>query len=318
MQANHAFPIQTALHGYLTAIGLPWSCSRGSLKEKFGTRQHAAYSWEVIEIPTPLQFVRGLLWPLSAQVFPQFSAAMPATEFSGNAYFGDYARDNLQRTVEQLVPVLGEGKTTRTSNTLGHEWSFGPASVELYVWPPEMQQFPATNPAHLREPRLRVACHIDLKTGYRRTCSAKDKVAIERFVPVAPIPGDLSAMRRAQCRPAPQSELEFIRLLDGDVDTKYGWIGRSDDYSALVSFGSELYVVQMDDVIRFEVVRVHPAKGPGGSWLQVQCRSTTSQNGPKNLTICEAEGPDDLSALAATIASAIGKPFALLPYASDC
>jgi len=317
MQADYAFPIKTALHDYLTAIGLPWNCSRGSLEEKFGIRQHAAYGWEVIEILTPLPFVRGLLWPLSAQVLPQFSAAMPATEFSGNAYFGDDARDNLQRTVEQLVPVLGEGKTTRTSNTLGHEWRFGPASVELYVWPPEMQQFPATNPAHLKEPRLKVACHAGVKTGYRRPCSAKDKLAIESFVPVALIPGDLSAMRSAQRRPAPQSELEFIRLLDGDVGTRYGWIGRSDDCSALVSFGSELYIVPMEDVIQFEVVRVQPAKGPGGSWLQMRCRSKTSRNELKNLTVCEAEGLDDLSELAATIASAIGKPFTLLPYASD-
>lgn len=318
MQADYAFPIQTELHNYLTAIGLPWNCSRGSLEEKFGIQQHAAYSWEVIEILTPLPFVRGLLWPLSAQVFPEFSAAMPATEFSSNAYFGNDARNNLQRTVEQLVPVLGEGKTTRTSNTLGHEWSFGPASVELYVWPPEMQRFPATNPAHLREPRLNVACHIGVKTGYRPSCSTKDKAAIESFVPVARIPGDLSAMRRVQCRPAPQSELEFIRLLDEDVSTKCGWIGRSDDHSALVSFGPELYVVPMEDVIQFEVARVRPAKGPGGSWLQVRCRSKTSQNAVKNLTICEAKGSDDLSELAATIASAIGKPFALLPYASDC
>jgi hypothetical protein len=86
--------------------------------------------------------VRGLLWPLSAQVISQFSAAMPATEFSGNAFFGDDTRNNLQRTVEQLAPVLGEGKKTRTSNTHGHEWRFGAASVELHVWPPEMQQFP--------------------------------------------------------------------------------------------------------------------------------------------------------------------------------
>jgi hypothetical protein len=170
----------------------------------------------------------------------------------------------------------------------------------------------------LREPRLKVACHIGIKTGYRSPCGAKDKVAIESFVPVAVIPGDLSAMRRVQCRSAPQSELEFIRLLDGDGGTKYGWIGRSEDRSVLVSFGSELYVVPMEDVIQFEVVRVRPAKGPGGSWLQVQCRSKTSQNALKNLTICEAEGPDDLSELAATIASALEKPFALLPYASDC
>jgi hypothetical protein len=313
-QPDHDLPMRTPLHDYLSAIDFPWNWPRSSLEKRFGIRQHAAYNWDVVEIPTPRVFVRGLLWPLSTVVRPEFSTVMPATEFSGNAYFGIDARDNLRLTVEQLARVLGEGTQTETSNTLGHEWTFGPASVELNVWPPDMQRFSLTNPAHSREPRLKAACSIGIKTGYRPLCSVEDKALIASFVPVARMPGDVSAMSRNQRRPASQRELEFIRLPDEDVGDKAGWLGRSATHSALISFSAELYIVPMEDVVQLEVARVRPAKGPGGSWLLVQCRSKQSQERTKTLTLCGAEGPDDLSKLAADIADALGKPLVLQPY----
>jgi hypothetical protein len=314
MQTGHHSPTHSPLHDYLTSIDLPWHWSRASLEKRFGIRRHAAYNWDVVEILTPRPFVHGLLWPLSIAVLPELSTTMPATEFSGSSYFGADARENLLLTADQLTSVLGEGTATETSNTLGHGWKFGPASIELNVWPPDMQRFSMTNPAHSKEPRLKVACSMSINTGYRSPCTVEEKALIESFVPVARMPGALSAMRHNQRRPAPQRELEFIRLVDADMDAKYGWIGRSADHSVLISFSSELYIVPMEDVVRLEVVRVRPAKGPGGSWLQVQCRSKALLEGAKNLTMCTAEGPDDLSELAADIAGALGKPFTLRPY----
>ncbi|MEM5421271.1 hypothetical protein [Paraburkholderia ferrariae] len=307
----------TPLQEYLNAIGLPWQSSRASLQERFGIRLHPAYNWEIIEIDTPRPFVRGLLWPLSTAILPQFSPRMPAIEYSGASYFTEDARDNLHLTRAQLMPLLGEGKPTQTSNSLGHEWRFGPASVELHVWPPEMQRFFGANPSHSREPRLKVACSIGVKTGYRPVCSTKEKELIESFVPVARIPSDPSATNHVQHRPALQSELEFIRLLDSKEKSKYGRIGLSADHSALIFFGPELYCVPMTDIVQFEVERVQPAKGPGGSWLRLRCRCNEEVESTKTLTICCATGPDDLSALCADIARATGKPFVLLPYGAD-
>lgn len=79
--------MRTSLHDYLAAIDFPWYWSRASLEKRFGIRQHAAYNRGVVEIPTPRPFVRGLLWPLSTTVLPEYSTVMPATEFSGSSYF---------------------------------------------------------------------------------------------------------------------------------------------------------------------------------------------------------------------------------------
>lgn len=317
LPANSQFPSVAPLHEYLDAIGFPWQSSRAWLQARFGIRSHAAYSWEVIELESLRPFVSGLLWPLSAAVLPEFSTKMPAVEFSGVSFFYEDARDNLHLTRSQLVPILGEGWSTETSNSLGHEWRFGPASVELHVWPPDMQRFSMTNPAHSREPRLKVACSIGVKTGYRPGCSMEDRALINSFVPLARVPGDASSMNDAQQRPARQSELEFIRSYDADLRGKYGWIGRSADHSALIFFGPELYLVSMADVTQFEVERVHPAKGPGGSWLRVRCRCNDDLGSTKAITICNATGADDLSELAAGIARSAEKPFVLLPYGAD-
>lgn len=58
---------------YLSEIGLQWLLPRAYLVKRYGIRPHAVYDWDVIEIETPRPFVTRLLWPLSAQVSPQFS-----------------------------------------------------------------------------------------------------------------------------------------------------------------------------------------------------------------------------------------------------
>lgn len=213
--------------------------------------------------------------------------------------------------------TVGAGDTTRSSNSLGHKWTFGPASVELHVWPPEMQLFPMNIPAHASEPRLKAACSIGVKTGFRPQCSVEDRALIESFVPVARTSAARPATRHALRQPAPQHELEFIRLPDEDFGDMYGWIGRSDDQSTLIFFGPELYLVPMTDAIQFEVARVRPAKGPGGSSLNMRCLFNYAHEKTKTLTICSAAGVEDLNELAATVAHATKKPFTLLPYEDD-
>ena len=74
----------------------------------------------------------------------------------------------------------------------------------------------------------------------------------------------------------------------------------------------------MAAVIQLQVERVLPAKGPGGSSLQVQCRCDYAGQQTKTLTICSANGADDLDELAATVSRAIAKPLVLLPHVYDC
>jgi hypothetical protein len=306
------------IHQYLDAVGLPWRSLRAALAKKYGVRPHPAYGWNVIEVPTVQPLVNGLLWPLSVQVQPQFSTDMPATDFSGEASSTDDARQNLRRTVDQLSPALGAGMATGSSNTVGHEWRVGAAAVVLHAWPRELQRFPLTNPSHDREPRLKTACSIQIKTGFRPTASAAERALLESFEPIVRIPGMQGAPTLPPDRPAEQAELEFVRLPEEPFARCHGWIGCPADRSALIVYERELFLIPLASIIELSVLRTLPAKGSGGSSLYLECRCPHAGQKTKSLRICGAAGADDLNDLAATVAQAIGKPLLLRPYDYDC
>src|SRR5450631_2216069 len=262
-------PICAILH----AAGVPWLWSRESLAKRFGIRQHPAHGWKVIEIATPEPLVEGLLWPLSAQVFPQFSPLLPATEFSGNIHFGDNSRENLRLTAEQLTLSLGEAQIADSANTLGRQWKFGAAALELIVWPSEMRRFPLNNPSQERFPQLTTSCYISIKTGYRKPATEQELVWLRSFIPVDRIHvGDFRVSSSAAL-PAGQYGLEFIREPHADLESIFGFVGRSADRGALIFHCAQLFLVPMEDVIRYRVTRILPAKGAGGSRLEVECRT---------------------------------------------
>lgn len=304
---------KSRLWAYLDEIRFPWRMDRASLVERYGVKQHAAYSWDVIEIDTPLPFVGGLLWPVSAQTFPQFCLSVPATEFSGVTYFGKDARKNLYKTSEQLSRHFGDGQQTRASNSLGHKWNLGPASVELYVWPSDMQEWVMDNPSHQREPRLKAGCFVSIRTGLQMQASEVEKELIQSFEPIARIFSEEVQWLNSQ-QTAPQSELEYIRLFEASFSSCRGWIGSSSDGSTLIFFNRWLYLVPLDDVIEFRVWRTLPGKGPGGANFYVECRGSNTEQKTKSLMIAGAPGADDLSDLASSVALALNKPLTLMPY----
>lgn len=303
---------------YLSEIGLQWLLPRAFLVKRYGVRPHAVYDWDVIEFETPRPFVKGLLWPLSAQVSPQFSPNEPATEFSGVLYVSDNAAENLRCTVDQLQPFLGEGTVLRSSNSIGHRWVYSLASVELHVWPPEMQQGPTLNPIYEKEPRLKAGCWIGITTGFRPWVSETEIAQLMAFEPVARIREEWLGPVPSFARSGLQYELEFIRPPDPGFDHCKGWIGCSADRTAFIFYGRELYFVPMEAVIQLQVERVLPAKGPGGSSLKVLCRCDYADQQTKTLTICSADGADDLDELATTVSRAIEKPLVLSPHVYDC
>jgi hypothetical protein len=97
------------LHANLNRERFPWQLTRSALAAKFGIRKHAAYDWDVIEIASDRPLVDNLLWPLSAQAFPQFSPNLPAAQFSGVSYVSDDACENLRAVVSQLQPIEAAG-----------------------------------------------------------------------------------------------------------------------------------------------------------------------------------------------------------------
>lgn len=258
----------------------------------------------------------GLLWPLSVLVRPQFSPNVPATDYSGLVWFGDDARDNLRRAEEQLTPKLGSAEDANSSNTVGKRWRNGPALLSLMVWPAEMQSFALKNPSEEREPRLKAACHLEIKTGFRLSATDEERASLASFQRIARIreKDTLSSMRNS---PAREGELEFVREPFEELEKQLGFIGCSSDRAWLAYLAEELYVVPLAAVLGFHVDRVLPAKGPGGSSLLVECRTDYAGCDTKRLTICSAPGPEDLNELARTVSTETQKPFALAPHQYD-
>jgi hypothetical protein len=314
-----ARPDENPIHLVLNAVGVPWQSSRATLAGRYGIRPHPAYQWDVIEIDTRQPVVKGLIWPLSAQAFPQFSPHLPATEFSGAAYFGDDARENLRLTAKQLAPKLGEPQIADRHNTLHCAWAFGAAAISLTSWPPDLQRGPmGTNPAHRRDPRLVASCHVAINTGFRKAATAEELVWLNSFVPVDRIRvDDPMAADSIRGLPAEQSELEFVREPVADLKRICGFVGCSADRAALIFCHAQLYLVPMDAVIGFRVERVLPARGGGGSRLEVECRTNYEGLRTKRLKISSAHGVEDLNDLASAISAATDKPFELGKYVYD-
>ncbi len=301
---------RASLWAALDRLGLPWRETRAILAEHYGVRAHAAYSWDVVEVPGRL--VSALLWPMSVQMLPQFPTAYPAGRFSGAAFFGDDAELNIQRAAEELRLLLGPAPITTQYNSRRCEWQAGAAAVRLTCWPPELQTGRLHNPAHKREPRLVTACHVEVTTGFRRSASPQEDTWIRSARPIGPVRGDRRMRREDVVSLAPyEAEVAFVREPELYLATTYGRVAASADRRALILCHTQLYVVPVKAITAFRVERLSPAKGGGGSWLDVLCETGEPAWPRAALKITSADEPDALNDFGARLAAHFDKPFEL-------
>jgi hypothetical protein len=311
MTAQNVMQPDNAIHRLLDAAGIPWRLSRRALTERYGIRRHPAYCWEIVDLPTPVPILEGLLWPLSVQARPEHSPHLPATYLSSVTSFGEHSRDNLRRTAKQLEPLLGKSQIKQQYNTEKCEWIDRAASLRLVVWPLDLQHAPrGDNPSHTREPRLATGCYVDIDTGFMPAASVDETAWIRSFVPIARISFTSQSIS--------ENELEFVRAPIAEAEDAAGMVGYSADRAALMVGKSQLFVLPIADVLGFTVHRLLPAKGPGGSWLKVECRTQSPELRNKTLTVTTAPGADDLNDLGQKLADLARKPFVLGEYDSDC
>jgi len=181
-----------------------------------------------------------------------------------------------------------------------------------------LQRGRISNPAHEREPRLKTCCHVQIDTGFRQPASVQERGWVESYVSIARLPELPISSGDSHFAGTPQHELEFIRRAESNFRNTQGSIGCSADRSVLIFQAPELYIVPIADVRQFRLTRVLPAKGGGGSWLQVDCSCDYDRQMTKSLTICAGRGADDLTDLGTMIAAEVGKRLELLPYEYDC
>jgi hypothetical protein len=301
----------------LDTAGIPWRLPREELVARYGVRRHPAYDWDVIEIDTTPPFVEGLLWPLSTQVLPHCAPHVPATRFTGVVRSSDDAAENFRFAVGKLAPLLGPGETRPTGNSLEMSWESEAARLRLTVWPPAMQQIVLTNPAHQLDPRLITACLLTIDSGFRPAATDEERRWIDTFEPIAAIETGWFTDASVRQTPARQEYLEYVREPPAEVTPLFGSVGLSADRMALIFYGVQLYLIPVQDILGFTVVRQLPAKGSGGSRLEVDCRTRCAGLTAKRLSITESSGTEDLNPLAAELSGKTARPFTLGDYEYD-
>jgi len=306
----------------LDAIGLPWRESRAALAARLGVGRNPITNDEVISFPDAA-LVPGLLGPLETSAFRSASGEdgwmrLPPIWFEASAWLGADARANIERTAASLAERLGPTTISQAANTLGGGWAAGPAHLRLTVWPPELQGPAASfNLYHSREPRLREACRIDIGSGWRRPLSKTERRWVDGFVEIGALSGGAATEEELRDSPSVGLGLEYLREPPAGCGRLLRKIGHSAGREALILGTERLYVVPATDIVGFHATRMLPARGPGGSWLDVQCRSPGSTGNVISITFTRGPHPDDMNALCTLCGRLFGTPAVLAPYVQN-
>ena len=306
-------PDDTPIHRWLDARGVPWRATRADLAQRYGVRTDPAYDWPIIPIETPQPVVAGLIQPLHAQAFEVLSPRAPAGEFFATVWVEDDARRNIRAAAAELEPHLGPVRVARQHNTEHAEWRFGRASVELTVWPRDLQaNLSLEIPAHERDPRLATACHVQVRTGLRLPPSDAERAWLDSFEEIERIaPEAMFTPQMLRINYAAPTELEFIRELPDGYGHLCGLLGRSRNGEAIVLCRSQLYVILGADVTGVRVDGLLPGRGPGGAWLYLDVATQEPDCPQKQILICEGAAAGDLDETGRRLARALGVPLTI-------
>lgn len=300
---------------YLDAIDFPWRLPSAKLKKRYGGWLFSLANDPVIKIPTNRPFMTGMKEPLATRVYSDFAPHMPATTFFTSVYYQPDARANFKRAQGELTAILGAGRSSSALSTVACQWCFSTSVCELTAWPPELQHDTSTNSLHQREPWREFACNLTIRTGYLLPASESERAAIAGFREIARWNPQTDALPEPDPWRLPSAP-EFIRQAEADFAHCVGAIGTCPQGTSLIFFNSHLHLVALSDVEHIEVERLRKAKGAAGSRLYLVARQP--HRPAVALTVCSADGEDDLNDFAEKLAVSLGKPVSLLPYEYNC
>lgn len=304
------------LHRLFDAWHLPWREPREQVEAREGIRRDSLYDDDVM-------FVRdaavppGVLQPWNAGIFERFAPTLPITRFTAIAWFYGDAASNLRHMAADIAALIGPAPIGPEYNTDVCRWEAGAAGLQLMTWPPERQSHGLTNNAFDREPRLRTAVHLTVTTGFRLPLSLREDAWVRAFQPVALVnmQRTLPLDRIAVTAPS-ETEIEYARDPGDHLPHIGNRIGYPPDVAALIFCTDQLFIVPREDVLGFAVTRMRRAKGAGGSYLQVRCR-TPCPVADKTLFLTQSPDPDGVTALGRSLAATFDRPCEVGPLHDD-
>ena len=307
-------PVQRALDDQ----GVPWRTSTRDLVARFGSSPHPSYDWDVIPVAGAGAGLEGMIFPIAANAF-RSSSTQPPDLFFTCVWVSDDPLENIRIAAESFCTLLGPAEIGRKANTVSCAWTAGPAGITLTVWPPSLQSFVSRNRAHERDPRLVTACRVAFSPGYRRAASEREARWIDTAFVVLHLPGSgakTAAARLATARPLPTT-VEFARDPVPRCAELQGTVSLSQDGAALIVCDRELLVIPLEQVLAVAVRKLSPAKGPGGSWLELVCQDPASAGGETAIRLASGRRPDELDAAAHRLGERIARRVRIEPAQPD-
>ncbi|WP_416356539.1 hypothetical protein ACLNGM_21725 [Aureimonas phyllosphaerae] len=297
---------------------LPRQETRVVVEARCGVRPDPIYRWPALVL-TDAEPLPGALAPWTASASERIPSQFPITRFTALVWFEDDAHANLRRVADHLTASLGPATVGRRWNTVAAAWRSGLAEVSLVAWPPSWQSHGLQNPSEDREPRLKTACHVTLRTGFRLPLSEKERDWVRGFRLLA-IDGHVGTARMAGAgRFAPgETELEYVRDPEDLVEDRQRMLGLSADGEALIVVSDQLYVIPRIEILCFEVIRLTPAKGGGGSSIHAHCRTLALGADDQSIFLAQHADPDGMTALGQDLGERLGCSVKVSPYAPDC
>jgi hypothetical protein len=222
----------------------------------------------------------------------------------------DDARQNHRAIETQLQSKLGRPVVDDSSNCLKRTWDFGIFSIELHTFPPELQApeltRPGSNRLHDANPRLRIASSVALKSAYAFVYPDGTLAGVAESVRALLAGGDVDSAFFVDSSIAKGWRRKWLPLretrrnpmsLRGVLATGSLVAWRDDESHRIGLSGTmESLVFGRTSKTRLILVRLEPARGPGGSRLYVETEPSPDPSRPYNTRtmILAGETPETL------------------------
>ena len=295
---------RASLLEWLDELGVPHRVSIHDLIARHGVTRSRYFDWKVVEITTARPLVPHQVGPLGFATGLGAGAAdlLPPPDFHAYARVGTDARENHAAALASLSARLGPPRDTSASNTIQHTWDFDTGSVEIRVFPPDLQPRHYRNPSYERHPELATMCSLTVRPGHIVETSEEERAWMREAVPLLP------EHVRAHARPALGGLGSSVRRVPADLRREGALVGLSRDGAAIVGIDGELgFVVARADLHNLRLIRLHPARGRGGAQLQLAYADAhASDRALRRRTIASSSALDGLDASASASAARLG------------
>ena len=292
---------------HLNHSHIPYQQSLAALAARNGVRKSGYYDWNIVEMIAAkplLQQQVGLVWCNHNEAEPDLLPPHLLTAFVGGT---TNARANHLNAVDALSQTLGNPTADRfASNTLCHTWTFGPLTLKVTTWPPELNDF-RDNPSIQHHPELATYAHLGLLNSICPPTTAAEAEWLRDVVPFQ----HQSGVRPQACF----GDEWFMpgRSLRRDLPPrlfarKYS-IGRSAGNTAIVVVrDASCLIVARDIITAVRLENMLPAKGRGGASIILDyVDQFSSSQRHRQMTLFFDEGKvHRLDALANEIAAWVG------------